>query len=53
MTVSPKSSAGETWETEDAPHVTRRSIVVSATIYGVWLLFLAGLAAQRWLGSLQ
>ncbi len=41
------------WETEDTPRISKRSIVVAAAVYAVWIAFLAALAAQRWLGGLQ
>ncbi|MBK8271099.1 MAG: hypothetical protein IPK83_23410 [Planctomycetes bacterium] len=41
------------WEKEFAPKVTRKRVIMVAVIYTVWLLFLAGLSAERWFFSFQ
>ncbi len=41
------------WEKELAPRVTRGKVVFVAIIYGLWIAFLAAIAAHRWFGSLQ
>ena len=47
------ASRNHDWEREFAPKVTRRRLLVGIVIYAAWLAFLAVLAGERWLGSLQ
>ncbi|MBN2562820.1 MAG: hypothetical protein JXQ75_18000 [Phycisphaerae bacterium] len=53
MAVSRQVPKDGGWEKKYAPRVTRRHVAVAVTVYALWLAFLAIIAANRWLGSLQ
>ncbi len=53
MPPSAGKCENEDWEKKYAPKVTRKRLTVGIGIYVFWLAFLAALAAQRWLGTVQ
>ncbi len=52
MAAPRDSTDSHSWETQDAPRISRKSIVIASVIYTLWLGFLAVIAAQQWI-SLQ
>ncbi|MCZ6682308.1 MAG: hypothetical protein O7B26_03930 [Planctomycetota bacterium] len=52
MAAPRDATDSHSWETQDAPRISRKSIVIASVIYTLWLGFLAVIAAQRWI-SLQ
>jgi hypothetical protein len=45
--------ADDQWEREHAPRVSRGRWLFGACGYGLWVLFLAGMAFHRWILTLQ
>lgn len=52
MAATRNSTDDHSWETQDTPHVSRKTVLIASIVYALWLGFLAVLAAQRWI-SLQ
>ena len=53
MTKKVAKANDHAWEKEHTPKIGRRRLIVAVCVYVVWVGFLAGIGANRWLGALQ
>jgi hypothetical protein len=53
MAPPPEATEDRGWEKAFAPRISSKHLVLAAIVNGLWIAFLAALAAGRWFGSLQ